>query len=41
MCCCVGSLHHRRLAAGVVREPAAVVKLFGILGPRYMYVDSH
>jgi large subunit ribosomal protein L17 len=30
-----GSLHHRRLAAAVVREPAAVVKLFEILGPRY------
>ena len=30
-----GSLHKRRLAAGVVRENAAVVKLFEILGPRY------
>ena len=30
-----GNLHHRRLAAGVVREKAAVVKLFEILGPRY------
>ena len=30
-----GSLHHRRLAAGVVRERSAVVKLFEILGPRY------
>ena len=31
----VGNLHHRRLAAGVVRESSAVVKLFEILGPRY------
>ena len=31
----VGDLHHRRLASAVVREPAAVVKLFEILGPRY------
>lgn len=31
----VGNLHHRRLAAGVVREQSAVVKLFEILGPRY------
>lgn len=31
----VGDLHHRRLAAAVVREPAAVVKLFEIIGPRY------
>ena len=30
-----GDLHNRRLAAGVVREKAAVVKLFEILGPRY------
>eukprot|EP00601_Ochromonadales_sp_CCMP2298_P002002 CAMPEP_0173183612 /NCGR_PEP_ID=MMETSP1141-20130122/8491_1 /TAXON_ID=483371 /ORGANISM="non described non described, Strain CCMP2298" /LENGTH=123 /DNA_ID=CAMNT_0014106839 /DNA_START=136 /DNA_END=507 /DNA_ORIENTATION=- len=30
-----GTLHHRRLAAGVVREKAMVVKLFEILGPRY------
>lgn len=30
-----GSLHHRRLAAGVVREKSAIVKLFEILGPRY------
>lgn len=30
-----GSLHHRRLAGGVVREKSAVVKLFEILGPRY------
>lgn len=30
-----GTLHHRRLASGVVRESAAVVKLFEILGPRY------
>ncbi|CAE7632378.1 rplQ, partial [Symbiodinium microadriaticum] len=30
-----GDLHSRRLAAGVVRERAAVVKLFDILGPRY------
>lgn len=29
-----GDLHNRRLAAKVVREPAAVIKLFGILGPR-------
>jgi len=27
--------HHRRLARAFVREEAAVVKLFGILGPRY------
>ena len=31
----VGSLHHRRLASGVVQERSAVVKLFEILGPRY------
>jgi len=31
-----GTLHHRRLSMGVVRESAAVVKLFEILGPRYM-----
>ena len=31
----VGNLHHRRLAAAVVRERSAVVKLFEILGPRY------
>mmetsp|Transcript_28300 Transcript_28300/g.28595 ORF Transcript_28300/g.28595 Transcript_28300/m.28595 type:complete len:134 (+) Transcript_28300:188-589(+) len=31
----IGNLHHRRLAGAVVREPAALVKLFGILGPRY------
>ena len=31
-----GTLQHRRLAAAVVREKAAVVKLFEILGPRYM-----
>jgi large subunit ribosomal protein L17 len=30
-----GSLHKRRLAAGVVRENAALVKLFEIIGPRY------
>lgn len=30
-----GSLHHRRLAMGVVQELPAVVKLFEILGPRY------
>ena len=30
-----GDLHNRRMAAGVVREHAAVVKLFEILGPRY------
>jgi large subunit ribosomal protein L17 len=30
-----GNLHHRRLASGVVRDRAAVVKLFEILGPRY------
>jgi large subunit ribosomal protein L17 len=30
-----GTIHNRRLAAKVVREPAAVVKLFDILGPRY------
>jgi ribosomal protein L17 len=32
-----GDLHNRRLAGAVVRERAAVVKLFEILGPRYMY----
>jgi ribosomal protein L17 len=32
----VGDLHNRRLAASVIRERAAVVKLFEILGPRYM-----
>jgi large subunit ribosomal protein L17 len=31
----VGNIHHRRLAGAVVRESAAVVKLFDILGPRY------
>ena len=31
----VGDLHNRRLAGAVVREPAAVVKLFEIIGPRY------
>ena len=31
-----GDLHNRRLAAKVVREPAAVIKLFGILGPRWV-----
>jgi large subunit ribosomal protein L17 len=30
-----GDLHHRRIAGGVVREKAALVKLFEILGPRY------
>ena len=30
-----GSLHHRRLAAAVIREKPALVKLFEILGPRY------
>eukprot|EP00604_Paraphysomonas_vestita_P001226 CAMPEP_0174818180 /NCGR_PEP_ID=MMETSP1107-20130205/810_1 /TAXON_ID=36770 /ORGANISM="Paraphysomonas vestita, Strain GFlagA" /LENGTH=108 /DNA_ID=CAMNT_0016029681 /DNA_START=133 /DNA_END=459 /DNA_ORIENTATION=+ len=30
-----GGLHHRRLAGAVVRERAALVKLFEILGPRY------
>ena len=30
-----GDLHNRRMAAGVVREKAAIVKLFEILGPRY------
>ncbi|CAM9228318.1 unnamed protein product [Chrysoparadoxa australica] len=29
-----GNLHHRRLAAGVVREKGAVKKLFDVLGPR-------
>ena len=28
----IGSLHQRRLAAGVVQEKSAVVKLFEILG---------
>ena len=32
-----GDLHNRRLAARVVREPAAVIKLFGILGPRFTF----
>ena len=31
----IGSLHHRRLAGAVIRERAALVKLFEILGPRY------
>ena len=31
----VGSLHHKRLAGGVVREKAMIEKLFLILGPRY------
>jgi large subunit ribosomal protein L17 len=30
-----GLLHHKRQAEAVVREEAAVVKLFEILGPRY------
>lgn len=30
-----GTLHARRLAAEVVREKPALVKLFEILGPRY------
>jgi large subunit ribosomal protein L17 len=30
-----GDLHSRRMASAVVREKAAVVKLFEILGPRY------
>jgi large subunit ribosomal protein L17 len=30
-----GTLHNRRLAAGVVRDNAALVKLFDIIGPRY------
>ena len=30
-----GDLHNRRLAGAVVREKAALVKLFEILGPRY------
>lgn len=30
-----GTLDHRRRAAAFVREKAAVVKLFEILGPRY------
>jgi ribosomal protein L17 len=34
-----GDLHNRRLAAKVVREPAAVIKLFGILGPRYFNIS--
>eukprot|EP01041_Mallomonas_annulata_P014123 gene14123-30064_t len=32
----IGNLHHRRLAAGVIQEPAALVKLFEIIGPRYV-----
>lgn len=36
----VGDLHNRRLAATVVREQAAVVKLFEILGPRYLSLSS-
>lgn len=35
-----GSLHSRRLAAAVVREKPALVKLFEILGPRYRSVLS-
>ena len=31
----VNNLHHKRLAASIIREDAAVVKLFEILGPRY------
>ena len=31
----LGDLHNRRLAIAVVRDYAAVVKLFDILGPRY------
>mmetsp|Transcript_1172 Transcript_1172/g.1708 ORF Transcript_1172/g.1708 Transcript_1172/m.1708 type:complete len:168 (+) Transcript_1172:104-607(+) len=30
-----GSLHHRRLANGVIREQHVLVKLFDVLGPRY------
>ena len=30
-----GNLTHRRLAGAVVRESAALVKLFEIIGPRY------
>jgi large subunit ribosomal protein L17 len=32
-----GGQHHYRIAGGVVRERAALVKLFEILGPRYQY----
>ena len=31
----IGNQAHRRLAGAVIREPAAVVKLFDIIGPRY------
>jgi large subunit ribosomal protein L17 len=30
-----GDLHNRRMAATVVQERPAIVKLFEILGPRY------
>lgn len=33
-----GNLVHKRKAGAVVREPAAMVKLFEILGPRYKCV---
>lgn len=29
------NLHKRQLAGAIVREQAALVKLFGIIGPRY------
>ena len=33
----VGNLRHYRLANSVIREKAAVIKLFRIIGPRYEY----
>ena len=36
----VGNLHHRRLASGVVREKAAVVKLFEILGELFIFLTG-
>ncbi|MEM6489092.1 MAG: 50S ribosomal protein L17, partial [Pseudomonadota bacterium] len=30
------SVHHRRLAASKIKQPAAVKKLFDVLGPRYV-----
>ncbi len=32
-----GTLHHRRLAHRIVRTQPMMVKLFGILGPRYQF----
>ena len=30
-----GTVHHKNLASRIVREKPAVIKLFGILAPRY------